>query len=35
MLAGTWIDVFSFIAALLCGPESGGSQMVADLTSAE
>jgi MFS transporter, SHS family, lactate transporter len=34
MLIGTWVGLASFIAALLCSPETKGKQMVADLTVA-
>jgi SHS family lactate transporter-like MFS transporter len=34
MLIGTWVGLVSFIIALLCGPETKGKQMVADLTLA-
>lgn len=34
MLIGTWVGLVSFILALLCGPETKGKQMVADLTLA-
>src|SRR5215213_1915846 len=34
MLIGTWVGLVSFILALLCGPETKGRQMVADVTLA-
>ena len=34
MLIGTWVGLVSFIVALLAGPETHGTQMVAELSVA-